>query len=747
MILPKLPYRFKKASQDIIEFRGLNKTENYKDGNLRDSIGLSTAEYPTLTQSKPFVAEGQSDITDMYEHNGKILTVGADGKLVFDGQYIGNIKPGRKQFATVNTRLCIFPDKVYIDLNNMKLFPLSVGISAPNIKGSVTVTDKSINIQSGMAYLKGQQASFRDYYFSVQHYYYTYTYGTSREDVAECWDNENKLWRNLKEKEKATKLVDWSNADKKLDYLGEGYIFIPDDSGGIISGKFVAANAGGTDIDISKYNKDGIYCVVTAVDTEEDYVGDTDLYYITRIYTYDAYRAEDNKKLFSDTFSTGSIVDVKGTPAALYDGTAIKVESISDDGQTIVFAENTFSGAESYLELTEDISGEKIIKADFLFSDDGNEDTLSLYFKVNIFDTVKAGKVLYFSTYYGNVYLYVWDPNKQKTVANYEAEAILGSDYDINLNAYDVGTEITVSKHIPDLDYICESENRLWGVSNRTHTIYASALGLPGEFTEFDVVSTDSYAVAVASEDDFTAICAYGGGVCCFKENRLHKILGSFPAQYYMNEYEIAGVQKGSERSLQIIDEVLYYKGKYGVYAYSGGVPKLVSYELGNIESAAKASVADGLNYYISLGDGVYVYDKLHGLWMKQTDLTCNAMITDGQLIYGLSNGAMFVNSGNVATTKWSAEFTPFDMQGFFKKGFAKLMISAEMGKGALLSVYIREDKQPWRKVYNQAATNNMLLSVPLRVGRCDRFSVKIEGKGIVKLRGISRDVIVGSER
>lgn len=735
MILPKLPYRFKKASQDIIEFRGLNKTENYKDGNLRDSIGLSTAEYPTLTQSKPFVAQGQSNIIDMHEHNGKLLTISKDGDLYFDGQYLGKVQANKKQYAAVNTRLCIFPDKMYIDLENMVLLPLTEVINAPDADGAVEVVGQSITFNSDLPIATGIQQSFIDSIFGGQNHEATFIYGAGDHDenfdvnaVISCWDENKKMWRNLRDIEQSAYLAN----DNAYGYgISVGAIFIPDSNLNILYSE-------NTLDDIrDSYNKEGIYGVITGRSSDG---------YGRQIYTYNCYRATDNIKKFAEVFSTGDIVDIGNTTATLYDGNAVKIKALGEDKNSIVFDDDTFSGAVSYYELTEDINENVVAKVNYYDWDSGETVISSRNFKVNIFDTIKAGKVVYFRSGWNATYMYVWDKDKLKTIAKYEAEEV-SANADIELAPYDVGIDVTVSKHIPDLDYICESENRLWGVSNRTHTIYASALGLPGVFTEFDVVSTDSYAVAVASEDDFTAICAYGGGVCCFKENRLHKILGSFPAEYYMNEYEIAGVQKGSERSLQIIDEVLYYKGRYGVYAYSGGVPRLVSYELGNIESAAKASVADGLNYYISLDDGVYVYDKLHGLWMKQTDLTCNAMVTDGQLIYGLSNGAMFVNSGKVADSKWSAEFTPFDMQGFFKKGFAKLIISAEMGKGAVLSVHVREDNQSWRKVYNQAATSSMLLSVPLRVGRCDRFSVKIEGKGIVKLRGISRDVIVGSER
>lgn len=350
----------------------------------------------------------------------------------------------------------------------------------------------------------------------------------------------------------------------------------------------------------------------------------------------------------------------------------------------------------------------------------------------------KAGKVIYFRNPNGETYMYVWDKQKMKTVAQYEAEVISSGSADLEMVAFDIGNDISVSKHIPDLDYICESENRLWGVSNRTHTIYASALGLPGEFTEFDVVSTDSYAVAVASEDDFTAICAYGGGVCCFKENRLHKMLGSFPAEYYMNEYEIAGVQKGSERSLQIIDEVLYYKGKYGVYAYSGGVPKLISYELGNVESTARSSAALGMDYYISLGDGVYVYDKLHGLWMKQSADGFDTMLTDNEHIIALRDGEIYSNSGDERDAQWSAELVPFESGTAGKRCYSRLMLRVDMSENAFLQISVREDGKRTKNVYSHRSIKATSFEVPLPIGSCDRFCVTINGKGKVALRSMA---------
>ena len=138
---------------------------------------------------------------------------------------------------------------------------------------------------------------------------------------------------------------------------------------------------------------------------------------------------------------------------------------------------------------------------------------------------------------------------------------------------------------IPKLDYICEKDNRLWGVSNKadnevydpetgeyrhytSRVLYASALGLPHRFFDFDGTAADSYQVAVASEGDFTGIIGYSDSVVAMKEDKVYRVFGDYPAAYQMYEYTIPGCAKGSHASLQIIGEILYYAGRNGIYAY-----------------------------------------------------------------------------------------------------------------------------------------------------------------------------------
>ena len=96
-------------------------------------------------------------------------------------------------------------------------------------------------------------------------------------------------------------------------------------------------------------------------------------------------------------------------------------------------------------------------------------------------------------------------------------------------------------------------------------TIWASALGDPTNFYVYDGLSTDSYAVAVGTDGAFTGCVAYGSTVLFWKEDCVHKVLGNYPAQYEIYTYTVPGVQEGSEKSLCIINETLFYKGRSGV--------------------------------------------------------------------------------------------------------------------------------------------------------------------------------------
>ena len=342
----------------------------------------------------------------------------------------------------------------------------------------------------------------------------------------------------------------------------------------------------------------------------------------------------------------------------------------------------------------------------------------------------------------------------------YVVRKVLYSSLEFDPNTFQTTGEdtgpygVAVSRSVPRLEYICESNNRIWGAVG--NTIYASALGDPFNFNVFEGLSTDSFAVAVGSDGEFTGCIGYGGAVLFFKENCVHKVLGSYPAQYEVYTYQIPGVKKGSEKSLKIINEVLYYKGVNGVYRYTGGTPELITDNFGLRRFSDGVAGTDGQNYYLSVLDEknawqLYVYDTLRGIWLREDSTQAiDFALLDGNLVYLDGGSKKLMKLGQDDTEEgrvaWSAEFCKMDETTLGRKGYSKILLRADLDAGAWIRVEISQDDGLFRQIYtghNEKAKTLVLAILP---GRCDNFRIRLSGKGRCMVKSMVREFSVGSE-
>lgn len=506
MYLPNLKYSEQKSKQQIVEFLGLNFSDNYSDGNFAACRNLSTRRYPYLCTRLRRLAVGNYTAPTAVTAWNKLVVV--DGtSLIYDGKTVGTVQSGEKQFAVVNTKLVIWPDKKYLDLNTSTLHDLGANFS----KAGMTVDTNSISVSG--------------------------------------------------------------------------------------------AN-------------------------------------------------------FLSKFSVG-------------------------DGVTI-------SGCTTQPGNNKDLVVKAVTSTKLTFSDN-------------------------------------------------------------SLTACTEAGTLKVERKIPDLDFICESENRLWGVSNGNQTIYASALGDPKNFFVYQGISTDSYALAVGSAGNFTGCCKLSSSVLFWKENLLHKVLGSYPAEYALYTSDITGVQEGSFKSMQIINDVLFYKGTDGVYAYSGGTPTMVSQNFGAKRFSDAVCGTDGRNYYMSAKSaGVWhllVYDTQQGVWLEEDDTQALDFCRYNGFLYMLTAGkklwALDADTGD-EKLDWSATFTPFYEVLGGKKVYSSLYVRVELDAGAWMQAEVRCDKGKWEKVGSVHGKGTQLL--PVRPRRCDRYEIRLSGHGACAVLGMIRRLRVGSE-
>lgn len=63
-----------------------------------------------------------------------------------------------------------------------------------------------------------------------------------------------------------------------------------------------------------------------------------------------------------------------------------------------------------------------------------------------------------------------------------------------------------------------------------------------------------------ARQGPFTGICAYQDSVLFFKEDYIHRVYGTRPQNFQVITTNCQGVEKGSARSVCILDEQIFYK-------------------------------------------------------------------------------------------------------------------------------------------------------------------------------------------
>ena len=315
------------------------------------------------------------------------------------------------------------------------------------------------------------------------------------------------------------------------------------------------------------------------------------------------------------------------------------------------------------------------------------------------------------------------------------------------------GTEpgtVTLKRNVPDLEYICESNYRLWGVKG--NTILGSKYADPLNFFCYDGLSSDSYYVDVGSDGAFTGCMPYSGHICFFKENVLHKLYGSKPSNYQLLTSHVYGVQAGCERSLCLVNEQLLYKGVNGVYAYAGGVPELMTTCFGQRRFSDASAACDGERYYISMRSGetwhLYTYDVLKGIWLEEDNVQAVDMAAYGGDVYLLCpDGLWRVDRQGSKNVEWSATLCPFNETMDERKGYSKFSMRVDMAAGAWLSVDLMTDHDHgWRQIYTTHNERARTISVPIIPTRCDSVSIRVRGKGDCTIKAFVREFSVCSD-
>ena len=250
----------------------------------------------------------------------------------------------------------------------------------------------------------------------------------------------------------------------------------------------------------------------------------------------------------------------------------------------------------------------------------------------------------------------------------------------INLN-HTNSTQIVFERKLPKIDYVCEFGNRLYACycgynedGESVNEIYASKLGDPTNWNCYAGLDSDSYAASVGTEGDFTGICSYGGYVFFFKQNGFHKLYGTKPSNFELVWKEGRGVQKGCSKSVQIVNDVMYFKAIDGVYAYNGALEN-IGLALG---SKSYSDAVGGMyrnKYYLCMTGAdekrmLFVYDTTKAMWTieDEIDIKYIALSDMCLLFFDSSNNMYCVNSDKLFSVIYPQE--PFGYTFDWKNDF-----------------------------------------------------------------------------
>lgn len=318
---------------------------------------------------------------------------------------------------------------------------------------------------------------------------------------------------------------------------------------------------------------------------------------------------------------------------------------------------------------------------------------------------------------------------------------------------------VSIARTMPDLEMVCEHENRLWGCVG--NTIFSSKQNDPFNWSVYDGLTDDSYYVQVTSPGSFTGCYSYRGYCHFFKEDQIYKIYGDKPSNFQVMANASLGVAEGSNGSLAVAGETLFYLSRTGVVAYSGGVPQSIAEAFGSQRFCNAVAGSDGVRYYISMEDvygkyQLFVYDTRTGLWHRE-DQTQTVGFGWKEGLYCLdASGALWLGGGagtvpeeavpEVGPFAW-AEFGDFVESDPNKKSVSKLQLRIELDDGAMVDILIQFDSDGvWRKVKTLTPFKKRSYYLPIVPRRCDHFRIKIYGQGGWRLYSMIRESYSGSE-
>lgn len=782
------------------DFKGLNRNAFIADNELYDMKNMSSRHYPYASPRAPRGVYKDSqgnffnrEIIGLCEKDGKIFfctksfSEGAgwfwykNSSGVYDISNV-SVTDAPKQFVSVGSYLLIFPDKkwfnpyFYDHFNETEEWWQQRGMEKPTaFYGNLEAEDQFDYIRISLCNVYGEE--YKITHIGAEPYYYKKGEKISIEENGNIW---------LDTSSYPSKLMEYSEAYRGWLEITSTYIkvSVPGSLANFYGYDGVKLNGfpdGLNDFNgshvlyaVESDSNESFFVISGVLDFSKDYgansfflLNEHSIYYITKDYYLE-------KQEYEIQYTTN---------ISLYGGVTILILQREGTTPTIISRQTIPAADTTEAEEIEAALAEKIAAIPYT---EITQDTNRFKIKcVPTFDYSSEDGATVSSVYY-KAKLYTDNTEQRELVIDFDVEIDVSKLFSTPSSLPDdhlltEQNKVSISRTMPNMDYVCELNGRLWGCSNEFHEIYASAPSFPFNFNTFLGLASDSYAVTVGTDGEFTGCATYLGYVLFFKENLVHEMYGTKPSNYQLSTHYIRGVQRGCSRSLCVLNETLFYKSKTGIMAFAGTDPEIISEKLGDVAySDAVAGVCGG-KYYVSMkrkNGSSYTYDLLvfdtqTGFWHKEDNTQFKtALSTMSELYFADANNHLCTVTGSGAdmTIKtpssdittlysvesegnidWSMESGDLYFGSIDNKYISRLRVLFNIFKDTTINVYLRYDNDAnWThiisKQYKYASSDKNTHNLPIVSRRSRRLRIKITGTGDCDIQAIAMDIEQGSE-
>ena len=333
--------------------------------------------------------------------------------------------------------------------------------------------------------------------------------------------------------------------------------------------------------------------------------------------------------------------------------------------------------------------------------------------------------------------------------------------------AFVASTFETEGNAIPNLKYATVHLSRVFGVDDSR--VYASAFN---DYSNWVTDTADEYNEANAwftasqsnskADGNFTGITTFQSHVVCFKKDFMHEIYNTKNPFRIQDIYAEGAIDN---RTICDVDGNLFFCSEDGVKVYTGGNPRIISYNLGIDDFSGAVAGTDGRCYYLYRGkdtgkidgDGnkiidhlIYVYDTYCQAWSVRT--ATGRIIGFAKCNFGffcIDDGGVLskLDTGNSKDLNWEFETDLMTTGSCDIKHVDKLQMCCDIDDGGSVNITIIDEKGTEQELWSSGSRDGYVVArVKIRKSACNAFKIRVSGQGEVCIRSMELFIKQGGE-